>query len=337
MKKVSVIICGLSVFLFVLAGCSKTDELSVAAVSVSSELAPVKAGTDTEAVSAAEATEETSFSGQGGYENFSGTALYSDEFSEIVPVTPTEPDELFYTVYRIRKGDMIGFLAEDYGVTQDTLISVNNIKQTRYIQPGDYIRIPNMAGIVYTVREDGETLESIATKYEVDADKCARINELALADELTAGTTLFVPGAELDWVTRQEINGDLFHKPIHSSYRISSYFGWRASPFTGARSYHSGIDLACSNETKIYCALAGTVSSVAYNDTYGYHVIVTHHSGYKTLYGHMIKWPSVEVGQHVKTTTVLGYVGSTGLSTGPHLHFTVYKNGVAVNPASLWG
>lgn len=326
MKKALEIVCIFSIFLFALAGCSKSAEVAVAEVSDVS----VPAGEEENGLS------EDIFNGQGGYETLNGAALYADEFAEVIPVEPEEPDELYYTVYRIRKGDMIGYLAEDFGVTQDTLISVNNIKQTRYIQPGDYIRIPNMPGIVYTVREDGETLETIAAKYEVDADKCSRLNDIALADTLSAGTTLFIPDAELDWVTRQEINGDLFHRPIHASYYISSYFGWRASPFTGARSYHSGIDLACPSWTKIYGALGGTVSSVGYNDTYGYHVIVTHHSGYKTLYGHMVQWPSVKVGQYVTTETILGYVGSTGLSTGPHLHFTVYKNGVAVNPAALW-
>lgn len=328
MKKTLEIVCIFSILLFALTGCGKADQAVAAADAVPAEVLETDAD----------------FTGQGGYETFNGAALYADEFAEVIPAEPEEPEDLYYVVYRIREGDMIGYLAEDFGVTQDTLISVNNIKQTRYIQPGDYIRIPNMPGIVYTVRENGETLESIAAKYEVDAYKCARLNEIALADELSAGTTLFVPDAELDWVTRQEINGDLFHIPIWASYRISSYFGWRASPFTGARSYHSGIDLACPQGTKIHPALAGTVTSVGYNDTYGYHVIITHHSGYKTLYGHMCQWPSVKVGQWVdlydknnnNNPTILGYVGSTGLSTGPHLHFTVYKNGVAVNPAALW-
>ena len=274
-------------------------------------------------------------SGVGGFESTSEkTAIMASEIiSEDTP--QSDYPSLSYSVYRVKSGDMVGILAENFGITQDTIISVNNIRQTRTIQPGDYFRIPNIPGIIYTVREDGETIASIAKEYEVDAAKCGYVNNTEIEKKLTAGTTLFVPDAELDWVTRQEINGDLFKRPIKAWYYISSYFGWRNSPFTGQRSYHSGIDMACPTGTKIYAALAGTVTTAGWSDTYGNYVIVRHHSGYKTLYAHMSKI-NVRVGQYVEASSVLGLVGSTGLSTGPHLHFTVYKNGVAVNPQTLW-
>jgi len=274
-------------------------------------------------------------SGVGGFESSSEAVaiqapknMLSEDSKETYPT-------LSYSVYRVKSGDMVGILAENFGITQDTIISVNNIRQTRTIHPGDYFRIPNIPGIIYTVREDGETIEKITKEYEVSAEKCAFVNETDISKALTAGTTLFIPDAELDWVTRQEINGDLFKRPIKAWYYISSYFGWRNSPFTGQRSYHSGIDMACSTGTSIYAALAGTVTTAGWSDTYGNYVIVRHHSGYKTLYAHMSKI-NVSVGQYVTTSSIIGKVGSTGLSTGPHLHFTVYKNGVAVNPQSLW-
>ena len=274
-------------------------------------------------------------SGVGGFESTSEKTAITD--SEIISddSTKSEYPSLSYSVYRVKPGDMVGILAENFGITQDTIISVNNIRQTRTIQPGDYFRIPNIPGIIYTVRNDGETMDSIAKNYKVDVAKCCAVNNLEVNKSLTAGTTLFVPDAELDWVTRQEINGDLFKRPIKAWYYISSYFGWRNSPFTGQRSYHSGIDMACPTGTKIYAALAGTVTTAGWSDTYGNYVIVRHHSGYKTLYAHMSKI-NVRVGQYVEASSVLGLVGSTGLSTGPHLHFTVYKNGVAVNPQTLW-
>lgn len=243
--------------------------------------------------------------------------------------------ELCYYTYRVKKGDMIGYIADNFGITQDTIISVNNIHQSRLLQIGQYLKIPSMPGIIYTVRKDGETVDSISTKYEVSADKCCKANNLERNVSLTAGTTVFVPDAELDWVTRQEINGDLFHKPIHNRYYVSSLFGWRSSPFSGKRSYHSGIDMACPTGTPIYAALGGVVSSTGFNNVYGNYVIVTHHSGYKTLYGHMSAI-LVTKGKYVDTNTRIGKVGSTGMSTGPHLHFTVYKNGKTVNPAALW-
>lgn len=243
--------------------------------------------------------------------------------------------ELCYFTYRVQKGDMIGFIADKFNVTQDTIISVNNIHQSRLIQIGQILKIPSMPGIVYTVKKNGETANSIAEKFEVSVEKLARVNHLQENQNLVAGQTLFAPDALLDWVTRQEINGDLFHKPVRSRYYLSSYYGWRSSPFSGKRSYHSGVDMACPHGTPVYAALGGTVTSVGYNNVYGNYIIVTHHSGYKTLYGHLSK-QLVTRGKWVDTNSRIGLVGSTGLSTGPHLHFTVYKFGKTVNPAGLW-
>ena len=240
-----------------------------------------------------------------------------------------------YQTYRVKPGDMIGFIADAFDVTQDTIISVNNIKQSRLIQPGQYLKIPSMPGIVYTVRKDGETPETIAAKYEVNSEKCALVNLLEPGTALSAGTSLFVPDAELDWVTRQEINGDLFHKPLHARYWLSSNYGWRDSPFSsGKRTFHGGLDMATSAGTPIYAALDGKVVGAGYNATYGNYVIIEHHSGYRSLYGHMSKI-ACRKGNFVYTNTVIGYVGSTGMSTGPHLHFTVYKNGKTINPMTV--
>ncbi len=243
--------------------------------------------------------------------------------------------EITYQTYRVKSGDMIGFIADAFDVTQDTIISVNNIKQSRLIQPRQYLKIPSMPGIVYTVKRDGETPETIAAKYEVNSEKCALVNLLEPGSELAAGTSLFIPDAELDWATRQEINGDLFHRPLHSRYWLSSPYGWRDSPFsTGKRTFHSGVDMASSSGTPIYAALDGKVVAAGFNSTYGNYVIIEHHSGYRSLYGHMSKI-ACRKGNFVYTSTVIGYVGSTGMSTGPHLHFTVYKNGKTVNPMTL--
>ena len=247
-----------------------------------------------------------------------------------------EPAVLTYQTYRVKSGDMIGYIADAFGITQDTIISVNNIRQSRLIQPNQYLKIPSMAGILYTVKTDGETPETIAIKYEVDAEKCASVNFLSATTELKAGYSLFVPDAELDWMTRQEINGDLFKKPLKVRYWLSSSYGWRDSPFnTGSRSFHGGIDMAVAQGTPIYPAMDGKVTTAGYNATYGNYVIITHHSGYKTLYGHMSKITCQKGNFVYAQKTQIGLVGSTGLSTGPHLHFTVYKNGNTINPQSV--
>ena len=242
---------------------------------------------------------------------------------------------LTYLTYRVKNGDMIGTIADNYHVTQDTIISVNSIRQSRLLQVGQYLKIPSMPGILYTVRKNGETPQAIANEYEVSAVKCALVNGIEVSARLTAGNTLFVPDAQLDSIMRQEINGDLFIKPIRARYWLSSYYGWRISPFTGKRSFHSGVDMAAPLGTSVYAALAGKVSAIGYNSTYGNYIIVSHHSGYKTLYGHLSAI-LVVTGQNVDTSVRIGKVGNTGMSTGPHLHFTVFKTGKTVNPMDLW-
>jgi len=241
--------------------------------------------------------------------------------------------ELYYTVYTVEKGDMVGKIADRFGVSQDSIISLNRLKNTRTIQIGQLLKIPSLDGIVYTVKQ-GDTPASIADKYRVSLEKIAMANGIN-DNVIPAGAMIFLPDAKLDWVTIQEINGDLFHKPLHGSYYISSRYGWRNNPFVNARTFHNGIDMASPLGTSIYAALDGTVSSTGYDVTYGNYVIVTHHSGYQTLYGHMSKI-LVAKGKRVTTSTKIGLVGNTGQSTGPHLHFTVYKNRATLNPATLW-
>ena len=292
-------------------------------------------------------------SGQGGLQKPGLSERTEDSFGETlaaasidaeeISLTPTElphiPGEeeaVSYFSYRVKKGDMIGVIADKFGITQDTIISVNNIRQSRLIQIGQYLKIPSMPGIVYTVKTNGETPETIAKKYDVDATKCAFANGIKQDTSLNAGASLFVPDAELDWVTRQEINGDLFHKPIKRSYYLSSYYGWRKNPFDSSkRTYHGGMDMACPKGSSVYAALSGTVIAAGWSNVYGNYIIIQHHSGYKTLYGHLSEIVTKK-GKFVYTDTLIGRVGSTGLSTGPHLHFAVYKNGKSVNPANLW-
>ena len=272
--------------------------------------------------------------GQGGYDTLSAPVSYDDIILTEETSVYNEPT-LEYIVYRVKKDDYIGNIAKQYGVTEDTIISVNGVKQSRLIQIGDYFKIPSMPGIMYTVRADGETVDSISAKYEIASDKTARVNSLEQNVSLKAGTTLFLPDAKLDWVTRQEINGDLFTRPIRRGYYFSSYYGWRSNPFSGKRTFHGGIDMACAAGTPIYAALSGTVSRAGYDTVYGNYVEVRHHSGYKTLYAHMTEIRAKK-GQYVYTNTVIGTVGSTGLSTGNHLHFAVYKNGKSMDPRRLW-
>jgi murein DD-endopeptidase MepM/ murein hydrolase activator NlpD len=252
------------------------------------------------------------------------------EFGVLEPESFSRPRALLYSSYAIQKGDIIGDLAAEFGLNQDTLLSVNGIRNSRLIQIGQVLKIPNQDGVFYTIKS-GDTLSSIAEKYQAGVEAIQVANEL-FSESVRAGTSLFIPGARLDWVNLQEINGDLFIWPV-SGY-ITSPYGYRKSPFTGIRQFHSGLDIGSPMGTPIRAAMSGRISAVGYDDTLGNYVVVSHHSGYRTLYGHM-SVVRVKSGAYVGTGERIGDIGSTGLSTGPHLHFTVYKSGITVNPRSL--
>lgn len=121
---------------------------------------------------------------------------------------------------------------------------------------------------------------------------------------------------------------------IPCKYRyLSSPYGWRIHPVYGTRKFHSGVDLAAAKGTPIKASRGGTVTTATYNSSCGYYVTINHGDGFSSSYLHMTHYV-VKVGQKVSQGDVIGYVGSTGVSTGNHLHFTIYYNGNTVNPAN---
>jgi len=240
------------------------------------------------------------------------------------------PQLLVYSSYTIQSGDMIGFIASNFGLNQDTLISANSISNTRSIQAGKKLLIPNQDGIMHTTQND-ETIEDISKKYEVALGAIVSANEL-FSQRVNAGTNLFIPGAKLDSTKLQEINGDLFIWPVRG--RITSRYGYRRSPITGARGFHSGLDISANIGVPVKAPMAGRVISAAWSEIFGNYIVLSHHSNYRTLYGHL-SVIRTKPGAYVRLGEIIGEVGNTGQSTGSHLHFQVYKNGVTVNPLIL--
>lgn len=119
--------------------------------------------------------------------------------------------------------------------------------------------------------------------------------------------------------------------PLPYRVPITDPYGWRTNPITGKRSFHTGTDLAAGAGTSILATRSGTVTTAAYSDVWGYYVTINHGDGYSSLYAHMTRY-TVSAGQSVSQGQTIGYVGSTGWSTGAHLHFTIYYNGNTVNP-----
>lgn len=123
--------------------------------------------------------------------------------------------------------------------------------------------------------------------------------------------------------------------PVSYIY-VTSAYGYRWHPTQGYYNFHSGVDLAASYGQSIYAARGGVVTTATWSDVYGNYVVINHGDGYSTLYGHMSSL-AVYAGQTVSGGQTIGYAGSTGWSTGTHLHFTVYYNGSTVNPMGYIG
>ncbi len=236
-----------------------------------------------------------------------------------------------YKTYTVAKGDSVTSIAKKFGLSNiSTLISANDIDNARRIQVGQKMIIPSADGLVHKVAKN-ESLAVIGAKYNVSVETLLDVNDLS-SSVLYPGDILFIPGARLASADLKRAMGELFASPLSVKWRLTSPYGFRSDPFTGVRSFHTGIDMAVPQGTAIRAAMDGRVAATGYTNVYGNYVIISHGDGYQTLYAHMMAPASVSAGTRVRQGDQVGKVGSTGYSTGPHLHFTVYKNGKTVNP-----
>jgi murein DD-endopeptidase MepM/ murein hydrolase activator NlpD len=250
------------------------------------------------------------------------------------PLSPAEGDmplDLMETFswgsYTVKRGDTISGIAAGQHISLDAIIASNGISNVKRLREGETLRIPNMDGIPYTVKK-GDNVSKISAAMGVPPEAILDANDIQ-DDTIAQGTVLFIPGARMKREELKMAMGDLFIYPIRG--RLTSPFGWRDDPISGVRRHHAAVDLAAGTGTPIKAAMDGRVSVVGSNPTYGKYVILEHGSGYQTMYAHM-SVVSVKQGVYVTQGFKIGEVGSTGYSTGPHLHFAVYKNGRAVNP-----
>jgi murein DD-endopeptidase MepM/ murein hydrolase activator NlpD len=184
-----------------------------------------------------------------------------------------------------------------------------------------------MDGIPYTVKR-GDTLSKISAAMEAPIEAILDANNMD-SDTITAGMSLFIPGARMRSEELKLALGELFVYPVRG--RLSSSYGWRNDPVSGARRFHAALDMAANTGTPVKASMDGRVATVGVNSVYGKYIILSHSGGFQTLYAHL-NAVSVTQGSHANQGSKIGEVGSTGYSTGPHLHFAVYKNGKPVNP-----
>ncbi len=231
-------------------------------------------------------------------------------------------------IHIVKEEETLADIAAQYEVDIDTLRGANE-NLTDLIHPGDKLLILPQKGVLYTVTE-GDTLWRIAKLFDVEVKNILAENEKT-ESFLKVGEKLFIPGGK-------PRNIEPANLPV--SRQISTQFalpsvGEVSSPF-GVRwgHMHEGIDIANDSGTPVKAALAGKVTYAGWLGGYGYAIMLEHREDYSTLYGHL-QSIGVEKGNFVNRGQKIGEMGSTGNSTGPHVHFEVRHDGVLINPAKV--
>ncbi|MDR1933229.1 MAG: M23 family metallopeptidase [Spirochaetales bacterium] len=252
-----------------------------------------------------------------------------EELAAGIPDIPLK-NVLSFTSYTVEKDDTISAIAGKMQLNQDSIISCNAIERARSLQIGTVLRIPNMNGIMHTIKA-GDSLEKLAETYQVQPEQLLEVNNIGeFVGE--AGQKIFIPEAKLSSLELRRVWGELFRYPVRGW--ITSRYGYRNDPFSGERRFHNGIDIAGSFGAPVGAAMEGRVIEAGYNNISGNYVVVAHSGGYVTSYAHL-SLIRVKQGQWVTEGQRLGDIGSTGYSTGNHLHFSISRWGKSVNPVLL--
>ena len=231
--------------------------------------------------------------------------------------TPASQNRGEISVYVVKEGDSLSEIAELFGVTINTIYWANDIKDPSLIKIGDSLVILPIAGVRHLVKS-GDTISDIAEKYQADIDEILSYNQLESADKIIVGDTLTIPGGNISppsarrYANTGQSASGLIH-PLPGSIRTQ-----------GIHSYNA-IDLASGLGAPIRAAAGGKVvisKTGGWNGGYGTYIVIKHDSGIQTLYAHNSR-NAVVTGESVISGQTIGYVGNTGRSTGPHLHFEV--------------
>ncbi len=235
---------------------------------------------------------------------------------------------LYFMSYQVKRGDTLEKIASRFGMELDTISSLNRPggRGVHILPVGEWIKIPNQDGIYIWVKD---TLDSLCAKYDLSTDQVLAVNSLT-REGISTGAQVFFPGAKHEGYALSMAYGVAIASPLRGAW-LSSPFGRREDPFTGAPSSHRGIDLAIGEGTIVRSATDGWVTFAGYNDILGNYVQIKAPLGFRYVYGHFSEI-LVKAGASVSQGTPIGRVGQTGHATGPHLHFEVWKDGIPQNP-----
>jgi len=257
---------------------------------------------------------------------------YESALSTVISAKPRDT----IVNYVIVPGDTLESIAKKFGISVDTIKWANSLK-TDSIKPEQTLKVPPVTGVVHKV-VSGETIYSIAKKYKTSAQNIVNFifNDFADIDTfaLRAGQTLYVPDGVIEEAQPKYMAMQPSFAQAQAGVRGSSNFIW---PTSGVITqypiwYHMALDIANNGYPGILSADTGTVTFAGcLNWGYGCHIMVDHGNGYQTLYAHLSSI-SVSAGQAVSQGQQIGVMGSTGRSTGAHLHFEIRQGGSLQNP-----
>ncbi|MCL1992076.1 MAG: M23 family metallopeptidase [Spirochaetes bacterium] len=242
------------------------------------------------------------------------------------------PQELveFLTIFQYipREGEDIFFLAARSNIPYATLVSLNRIYNPSMLEAGEPLLLPSMPGIFMPAVED--------SSFDLLLDVAIGESDGAVPITIrTAGRPAqlfyFFPGRDFTSAERVAFRNMNFSFPLRS-FRLTSPFGMRRNPITGNFVHHRGIDLAAPRGTPVYAAADGVVTRVGRHHLYGNYVLISHAGRWTTFYAHLDRIDT-SLNERVRAGSIIGRVGSTGQSTGPHLHFEMHHYGIPVNPS----
>ncbi|MDR2098034.1 MAG: M23 family metallopeptidase [Spirochaetaceae bacterium] len=225
-------------------------------------------------------------------------------------------------------GDDFFRIAARCNIPYDAIVTLNRLSRIPDF-PGGTLILPSIPGVFIPEDAESDFEKLVMSGRDGEAGASISVN-------LPEGKQRFrfIPGGILTPNERTFfLNPDFFRFPLRK-FKVTSAFGQRISPISGRRSIHSGLDLAAPAGTEVYAARSGVVIETSENSVYGKYVVLAHDDGWTSLYGHLSSIDT-DLRSSVKTGTIIGRVGSTGLSTGPHLHFELRQKGKAQDPVRL--
>lgn len=225
--------------------------------------------------------------------------------------------------YTVQPGDKLSFIALDYGVSVESIMWANNLRDSDSIRPDQILKIPPVSGIIHMVKK-GDTIKTIAKKYSVESHNIIAYNGLPQDGQLQVDDEIIVPDGKIRGSTGIAVarKSAFSHLPSLGDYFLTPAIGRNWGRVHG----RNGVDIANSCGTSIFAAAEGSIATadgVGWNGGFGKFIKLIHPNGTETVYAHASKL-LVSVGEYVSRGQLIALIGSTGRSTGCHLHFEVH-------------